>query len=348
MAEVWWAVEHFVTVGGRVSIGWAAWASVAIAVASWLVVLGRLSTHSYGPLSGSLFVLWYIALLTFVIAPTSNISVRSIITFYPRAFVALLVLIFILKVRRAELDANQRKRNRRSAEAIARALTQVAVQTPDARTPRNAPKFSLYLRPFASTNELPVQFDHGRNKIIGERIDLERILQLSLVRSGLFIAVGRSDDDIIGADRVESTDDWHARVADLINRADRIFVLPSHHKGTLWEIEWLVKNRRLANCIWIMPECVFRKGTQVVVTVLSINWFQSAGNQAAVDEAKMEWSRATNAVKAFGVHLPAHREEGLLFKMDDAGQVVASEPLNLRNTLGRVRKVRRLIRRLQG
>jgi len=137
-------------------------------------------------------------------------------------------------------------------------------------------------------------------------------------------------------------------VADLISRAERIFVLPSHHDGTLWEIARLVESRRLANCIWIMPECVFRKGTQLVVTPFSINWFQSEGDQAALEKAKKEWSRATNAVKAYGIHLPVYQEQGLLFKMNDAGQVVASEPLDLRNTLRRVSKVRRIIRRLGG
>jgi hypothetical protein len=227
-------------------------------------------------------------------------------------------------------------------------LKQAAAQARGAQTQGDGPTFSLYLRPFASTNELPVQFDHGRNIIFSERIDLESILRRS-VRPRLFVAIGRTDDDIIGgAGRIESADDWQMRVADLIQRADSIFVLPSHHEGTLWEIAWLVTHHRLAHCMWIMPECVFRKGMQLVVTAFSINWFQSDGNQAAVDAAKKEWSLAREAVRAYGVHLPAYQEEGLLFTMNGAGQVVASEPLNLRNTLRRVRKVRRIIRRLQG
>ena len=345
MADAWSSIQRFVTFGGIIPIVWVG----AIVAACGLVVLGRLSTHSFGPLSALLFVVWYVAFLKWVFIPRLlDDSALSTIMFCSKGFVALLVWVFIMNLRRAELEAEQRRRNRRSTEAMADVLRQVMAQTPDAPTERNAPRFSLYLRPFDSTNELPVQFDHGRHTILAERIDLENILRLSLARNGLFVAMGRLDDDIIGADRVEGTDDWQVRVADLISRADRIFVLPSHHEGTLWEIEWLVKNRRLANCIWIMPECVFRRGTQLVVTPFSINWFQSEGNQAALETAKMEWSQATNAVKAYGVHLPAFQEEGLLFTMNDAGQVVASEPLNLRNTLRRVSKVRRLIRRLQG
>ena len=344
MADVWSFFQHFVTFVGNIPIEWV----VVIVAVCALVILGRLSTHSFGPLSALLFVLWYVAFIKWVIGGEFDESATPTIMFYPKAFVALLILIFIMSLRRAELEAEQRRRNRRSTEAMAAALRRVAVQTPDAPTQRNTPKFSLYLRPFDSTNELPVQFDHGRHTIIGERIDLENILRLSLARKSLFIAIGRPDDDIIGADRIEGTDDWRLTVADLIGRAERIFVLPSHHDGTLWEIAWLVKNRRLANCIWIMPECVFRKGTQLVVTPLSINWFQSQGNQTVLEKAKMEWSQAANAVKTYGVHLPAYQEQGLLFKLNDAGQVVASEPLNLRNTLRRVSKVRRLIRRLQG
>jgi len=344
MADVWSSIQHFVTFGGIIPIEWV----VVIVAACGLVVLGRLSTHSFGPLSALLFVVWYVAFIKWVIGGEFDDSASPTIMFYPKAFVALLVLIFIINLRRAELEAEQRRRNRRSTEAMAAALRQVTVQTPNAPTQRNTLRFSLYLRPFDSTNELPVQFDHGRHTIVGERIDLENILRLSLARNSLFVAIGRPDDDIIGADRVEGTDDWRVTVADLISRAERIFVLPSHHDGTLWEIARLVESRRLANCIWIMPEYVFRKGTQLVVTPFSINWFQSDGDQAALEKAKMEWSRATNAVKAYGVHLPAYQEEGLLFKMNDAGQVVASEPLDLRNTLRRVSKVRRIIRRLGG
>jgi hypothetical protein len=199
MAEVWWGFQHFVTFGGRIPIGWA---GVTIVAACGLWVLGRLSTHSFGPLSGLLVVIWYIVFLKWAIGGVADHSARSIIMFYPKAFVALLVLLFILNVRRAELDANQRRRNRRSAEEIASALRQVAVQTPDAPTQRNAPTFSLYLRPFVSTNELPVQFDHGRNIIVGERIDLENILRLSLGRSGLWLANCYGRADFTGAAQV--------------------------------------------------------------------------------------------------------------------------------------------------
>jgi hypothetical protein len=345
MAEAWWAVQYVVTFGGRIPVAWAAVAAIALFVACVLAAIGRLSTHSFGPISGFLFVIWYFALLA-VVAEPSDESAWSIVMFYPKAFGLLLVLVFILHVRRAELDADQRRRSRQSTETIVDVPMSVPSVVPGESTQREAPKFSLYLRPFVSTNELPVQFDHGRNTIVAERIDLESILRRSLSGTGRFVAVGRSGDDVLGADRIETAVDWRTRVASLSSRAERIFILPSHHEGTLWEIAWLVRNRRVADCIWIMPECVFRPGRKVVVTVFGINWFYSEGNQTAVDKARQEWCLTTAAVTACGVHLPAYREEGLLFKVDETGQVIASEPLDLCGTLRRVRKVRRIIERL--
>jgi hypothetical protein len=84
--------------------------AVAIVIACGLVIMGRLSTHSFGPLSALLFVIWYIVFFKWVM-PFSDDSTWStwwsMIKFYPKAFAALLVLIFILHVRRAELDADQ-------------------------------------------------------------------------------------------------------------------------------------------------------------------------------------------------------------------------------------------------
>ena len=120
----------------------------------------------------------------------------------------------------------------------------------DGRTP-----FCLYLRPFASAGAVRVLV-HGSEIGLADKKaryrrsfpsdysvkweDLEAILADAVRPLGSLVALGRPGEQF-GAGRWQSDDDgWQELVSQLVERAELVFIVPSRHRGTLWELEQLL------------------------------------------------------------------------------------------------------------
>lgn len=143
-----------------------------------------------------------------------------------------------------------------------------------------APPFSLYLRPFISTNDvhvpkaileaLSVQGPHVSDTGMGltvtgptsspisvtvgttpRQTELEGVLRVAVARRAPLICLG-SRLEHTGAGRIEVTDeDWQVAVQRLITAAELIVVAPSKRAGTLWEIELILDSGLVDRCVFI-------------------------------------------------------------------------------------------------
>jgi hypothetical protein len=179
-------------------------------------------------------------------------------------------------------------RDRRADELLQKLL---------AGTAEDEPMF-LYLRPFSSTGKLTIE----NPKAIGANaatpqgyenpiLEAESVLRDALDRFGTLIGLGRQGEHY-GAGRVTTDDDhWRAMVELLTDKATLVFLLPSDHPGTLWEIQHLRERGHLDKTIMVMPPAITGKD------------FSTAE----------EWERTRTKLAEDGVVLPAHRAAGALF-----------------------------------
>ena len=275
----------------------------------------------------------------------SEISFYRYPIFFLGGILGLFLIIISVNVKKAEDRASQERRNENIKDIVARVLESAEA---DKIKLGKLGELSIYLRPFVSTNELPVQFDHGKTNFLIDRIDLENIIRLAENKISTVIALGRQEDEVLGISRYEiDSSVWKDAVVKFIDKATTIFLLPSCREGTMWEVEYIVKNSHTAKCVWIMPECVHREGWQMVVSPLGINWFHSNGDPLKLAKFKADWNDARASIEPIGLTLPEYRAEGLLFCLDSAGQMVSASSLNLRNSLFRIRKVRRILKELR-
>jgi hypothetical protein len=156
--------------------------------------------------------------------------------------------------------------------------------------------FCLYLRPFMTTDKIHV----------GD-MDLETILAYSLSRISSMIALGHPGEHI-GAGRIKTSDEhWQAEIMRLIDKADLIFLIPSHREGTLWEIKNLMQGEHLSKTIFVMPpNIIFEK-----------------------EPYELQWKQASEAARGFGVDLPPYEREGTFFRMDTNGTLIRKVPLGV-------------------
>jgi hypothetical protein len=130
--------------------------------------------------------------------------------------------------------------------------------------------FCLYLRPFISsgavhvvTNGLEIDLANRKARYRGplDRTDwdvkwedLEAILAEAVVSIGPLVALGKPGEQF-GAGRWKTEEGkWQDQVSDLIGMAELIFVVPSLHEGTLWELRQLLAvDDWLAKTVIVVP-----------------------------------------------------------------------------------------------
>jgi hypothetical protein len=186
-----------------------------------------------------------------------------------------------------------------------------------------APAFSLYLRPFVSTNDLrlpshltdttPVTAsartpaEQFQAKITGEDLasgghlgttvgtmrrqtELEGVIMAAVARHAPLVCLG-SRLEHAGAGRIEVRDeDWQIAVQHLIHAAQLVVVAPSERPGTLWEIETILDSNLVDRCVFIDLPSTKRSG----------------GN---FDQDK-EWLAIRSAFARRGYDLPENTEAG--------------------------------------
>lgn len=216
-----------------------------------------------------------------------------------------------------ESRGRQSSRDRRAARVMS------LVADPTGGPP---PRFSLYLRPFATTGRLAsnsVGVQASASEQPGNiQTDFEAILAAAFPAHRPLIALGvpgallpthpegvqtwpiNHTWDIPGTGKVACTDsDWQDKVKLLARQAELIVIVPLAFAGTVWEIRWLHANRLLDKCVFVMP----------------------ATMEGARDYSP-DWEAATRVLRSLGVRPPAYRDSGQLLMVAKGHNVMRSLP----------------------
>ncbi len=117
------------------------------------------------------------------------------------------------------------------------------------------PRFSLYLRTFGVTGNLPLeQSSEAERLLFGQpHLDFERLLAHAAESDAPLVALGKPEEHV-GAGRI-LTDDatWEQKILRLAEHAVNIFVIPSSRPGTAWEIDMIVCNGLWSKTVFLMP-----------------------------------------------------------------------------------------------
>ncbi len=165
--------------------------------------------------------------------------------------------------------------------------------------------YSLYLRPFASTNVI------GANVGIGmqaERIELEAQIERATRPIGPLIALGAPLEHI-GAGRIQVGDDaWRDAIALLLKHAKLIVMLPSSRAGTLQEVGIILGSALVTRTVLIDPP--------------------NLGNSKTYNHA-IEWAKIQAAFKEASFYLPDEQRGGSLIFYGDSREPLLREHLQI-------------------
>lgn len=187
--------------------------------------------------------------------------------------------------------------------------------------------YSLYLRPFKSTNDLRLVDPREAEKLAqaasmlgviasegaaghsprltrapdmpvtvaadAPHLEFEAAIMASLATRAPLVCLGKKLEHV-GAGRIEvADDDWQRAVKTLTASADLIVICPSRQTGTLWEIEHLAQDGLIDRTVFIdMPEGGYRGG----------RWKQNR-----------EWAAIAAVLAKYGYDLPSETSDGLFF-----------------------------------
>jgi hypothetical protein len=152
----------------------------------------------------------------------------------------------------------------------------------------------LYLRPFnvdgklriPNPKKLPLSIDVGEFP----EIDFELYLTELTEKIAPLIALGK-ENELIGTGKIATTDEnWKKVFYRLASTASLVFVVPSLHAGTKFEIEWLIENKKLSKTLFFcMP---------------SSNWIE-----------------IKNGLAIIGLHFPEKINKPTFFLFDETGGI---------------------------
>jgi hypothetical protein len=167
-----------------------------------------------------------------------------------RLILGLLAIRFAIIGREAQTDLDTQIMQQRSLEARNELIEAV-------RDGKSPPSFFLYLRPFYSdelfvsnpdVSSLPFLPSHYS----APSVSWESVFAKRVEAFGRLVSLGRTSDTL-GADRIETSDGvWTSEFVLLASLADRIFVWPSTRPGTRWEIKWLLEQKLLPKCVFVV------------------------------------------------------------------------------------------------
>ncbi len=167
-------------------------------------------------------------------------------------------------------------------------------------------EFFVYLRSFETTGHLKPPFFFTM-AVLGRlhTNELESFLALSLEKKGPLVALGLPGESV-GAARIHVDDTtWKDDIQRLLTHASGLLVVPSAHEGTKWEIELLQKDDLLKKAVFIMPP-----------KTRQFDW-------------RVRWEQASQSLREFSITLPEYNERGLLFRLDEQGQVADARMFSL-------------------
>lgn len=174
--------------------------------------------------------------------------------------------------------------------------------------------FTLYLRPFASTDAIAEQAVRTIRPTTGglivstDRLEFEGEIERALRKHGPVVALGAPLEHR-GAGRIAVSDDsWQEAIARLMQAARLIVLLPSPREGTLWEVDQLIDGGHLGKTLVIDPP-------------------NRASSASGYDPAA-EWAAIRAAFAERGYDLPADAKRGQLMRFE--GGKVPSHVLPIR------------------
>lgn len=198
--------------------------------------------------------------------------------------------------------------------------------------------FILYLRPFASTNQVsqthtyshagPVHHQVHHHQPQSERLELERQLEKASRPIAPLIAFGLRGEHVgAGRARISETE-WRNKIQELMAAALLIIMLPSTRPGTKWELERLFGSS-------LVRKTVFVNATG--------NW--KLFSKRKFDQ-KNQWAELRSLFARYGYELPFYESGGQLFFYGAARKPVIREKLKL-NEVGRLRRFLNRVVRLR-
>jgi hypothetical protein len=174
----------------------------------------------------------------------------------------------------------------------------------------NNPAFSLYLRPFITSDRLRIANSRFRRRYLpsldrffGRRLDLETVFAIALERADHpLLAIGETGF-ISGAPKVVPTDaSWQEVFTLLANGATAIVMVPLPRPSTLWELNRLLEDAALLRkTLFVMPMRL-RSGVQ--------------------ERLEPFWMEIHDMLVGRGLDFPPLDPRGGLFTLDDGGRVL--------------------------
>ena len=196
------------------------------------------------------------------------------------------------------------------------------------------PKFTLYLRPFASTDEIQAQeipavlhatqgFSTLALSATSAKFELERQIERSVRHIGPLVALGAPLEHL-GAGRIPVSDDsWREAINLLMENARLIFLLPSSREGTLWEVNRILSSDVIKRTVIIDPPNTSRL------------------NRGREYDHRVEWSDIQDAFAKHGYVLPEENKTGALIYFGDTPKHPQIQNFSLKEKSG----VRKFVRR---
>jgi hypothetical protein len=231
-------------------------------------------------------------------------------------------------------NAAYRSDQRRSQEARDVAATELNDNLD--RLDSETSPFTLYLRPFSTTDRLEAQYQGSPYQFeVPTHLDLESLLTRAMRKKCPLVALGREGDIHEGAGRITvPTEDWQEAITRLASHAAILVIVPSARQGTLWELKHLADNGLLSRTLFVMPEQPRTTPSGVLRTIESDRLFEAGirtYNEADhTFDIVEEWAKATEACNEIPLHLPAYSPAGALFTLDQTSRnVIRIAPLAL-------------------
>lgn len=166
--------------------------------------------------------------------------------------------------------------------------------------------FSLYLRPFASTNVISAT--GGFIGFVAERVELEGQVERATRPIGGLVALGAPLEHI-GAGRIQVPDtEWRAAIDLLLKHARLIVMLPSSRQGTLEEISMILGSDLVTRTVLIDPP--------------------NLGSSKHYDHAR-EWAKLQQVFSKAQFELPAEERRGALLYYGSRRKPLLRERLDI-------------------
>lgn len=252
-------------------------------------------------------------------------------------------------IRKREQEAAQRIRDANARKVYEELLGNGSTDTAVPERLRNT--YFLYLRPFVSTGKVKIVLKsgmtkrgvlatttttidypgYGRTSLYKRYVnwgDLETELAAALESYGPLIALGKPGEQI-GSGRIQSTEEtWRADFFRLAKGARLIFLLPSTHEGTKWEIERILENHHLIRkCIFIVPPDEDLFGAPMTLgSTFKFGSKPQVSNDAALRADAIQAVRLFN-LKKRTIRAIKNEPNGLMFILGGDRSILASRQL---------------------